>query len=148
MGLKIDLYFPVDRFLEAFHALIGDESFYFECPPDDEFSPDVHAEYDVVGNCVRIRESVYIGAMGGNQRDRMTVIHELAHVLLIKVSGLKLCRAMGNVVVYRDPEWQAKCLAGEIMVPAHLVKGMSAQEIAICCGVSQAAAETQLNSIK
>jgi len=57
---------------------------------------------------------------------------------------------MGNVNVkpYMDPEWQAKCLAGEMMVPAHLVRGMSAQKIAECCGVSQPAAETQIRSIK
>jgi len=146
-GFELGIYFPVIRFLETFHKLIDDESFHFEVVPNDYFSINIHAEYDFDENCVRLKESVYESAEKGNGRDRMTVMHELSHALLLKVSGIKLRRTMGSVVRYRDPEWHAKCLAGEIMVPAHLVKCMSAEEITNCCGVSQLAAETQLRSI-
>ena len=150
IGYSSKLCFPVGRFLEVFHELINDEDFYFECVQDDYFPSNTHAVYDVDDNCVRVRDSVYVNAMRGNGRDRMTIMHELSHVLLIKVSGIKLYRTMSNCKIefFRDPEWHAKCLAGEIMVPAHLVSGMTAQDIAIKCGVSMPAAEYQLRFVK
>lgn len=150
IGYESELWFPVPQFLEAFHELIGDDEFYYECVPDDQLPPNRHAEYDVDGNCVRIKQSVYKNAVSGIGRDRMTIMHELSHVLIIKVSGVKLYRTMGDSKIepFRDPEWQAKCLAAEIMVPAYLAHGMSSQAIAKFCGVSQPAAEYQLRVIK
>lgn len=137
--------FPVIEFLEIFHKLIDDPTFHFVPLEDNELPPTVHAQYDVGENCIYIRESVYNGAIAGNGRDRMTIIHELAHALLIKYSGIKLNRCFSNeqVPAFRDPEWQAKCLAGELMIPEHLARNMSAHEIVDSCGVSYAAAQYQ-----
>ncbi|MFR8644446.1 MAG: ImmA/IrrE family metallo-endopeptidase [Monoglobus pectinilyticus] len=72
----------------------------------------------------------------------MTVMHEIAHYLLLCVNGVKLQRNFNKQVVkaYCDPEWQAKCLAGEIMIPAHLVAGMDLFDVIEKCGVSRDAA--------
>lgn len=140
------LRFPAIEFLETLPSLIGDETFYYDYISDTEWeNPAVHAYYDFDDNCVKVKESVYVGACEGNGRDRMTITHECSHVLLLRHSHLTLTRSFsGNIPVYQDPEWQAKCLAGELMVPFDLVGNMSAVEIATKCGVSLDAAEYQL----
>ena len=37
---------------------------------------------------------------------------------------------------YKDPEWQAKALAGELMMPRNLIKNYTIEQIAQKCGVS------------
>lgn len=153
-SLKVEtsFMFPVERFLEAFHLLIGDETFSFQTIADEDWDqpPSRHAYFDLTDNCIYIKESVYLGAIDGNGRDRMTIIHECAHVLLLQHSHLTLARSFDNEYVppYCDPEWQAKCLAGELMVPIDLVTGMSASEVSFKCGVSLRAAEYQLNKYR
>lgn len=147
LHLESCLYFPVEEFLEILHLLIGDPDFYFEIVPDSDWEqiPSVHAYYDVEQRCIYIRESVYNGAGEGCGRDRMTIIHECAHALLLQNSGITLSRNFDDTIpAYRDPEWQAKCLAAELMIPSDLIDGMSAQEIARQCGVSMGAASYQL----
>lgn len=145
------LEFPAVYFLEALSVLISDDDFYFSCIADDEWpgSETEHAYYDLEDNCVYIRESVYVGAYNGNGRDRMTIVHECCHVLLLKHSGLKLARSFDTkIAAYCDPEWQAKCLAGELMIPANLVAGKSPDWVVRNCKVSYAAACYQLKKIE
>lgn len=143
-------YFPVVKFLEIFHEIIGDPAFHFVSQEDNEFSSTVHAQYDVEENCICLRESVYNGAIAGNGRDRMTISHELAHALLIKHSGIRLNRCFSHekIPAYRDPEWQAKCLAGELMIPEHLARNMSVSEIVDSCCVSYTAAKYQVRTFE
>lgn len=79
----------------------------------------------------------------------MTIAHEFAHFITLCVCGFRLARSFDDVPIptYCDPEWQAKCLAGELMVDSDLVKGMSAIEISVACGVSLPAAKMQLSKI-
>ena len=107
----------------------------------------VHAELDVVNRHMKIREDVYEGAARGNGRDRMTIMHEIAHLFLIVIFGVKLTRtfASSELPAYKDPEWQAKALAGELMCPAHMIKEMMPEQIASKCGVSIDAARYQLS---
>lgn len=144
------IYFPVKEFLERLHQIVDDEDFYVDVRPVSswKFRKSVHAYYDVSENCICIREDVYDGACDGNGRDRMTVMHECCHVILIKWLHVKLTRCFGAVKPYEDPEWQAKCLAGELMVPSSLVQGMRAEEVADRCGVSISAARYQLRKNK
>lgn len=131
------LAFPVLPFLEIMPEIFEKDNFSFEIVGNNDLPPDIHAEYDYNINCIRIKDFVYEGACEGKGRDRMTIIHEISHHLLLSHSGLQLHRSFSDTVpTYRDPEWQAKCLAGEIMVPAHLVSNMDAQEIANKCLVS------------
>jgi Zn-dependent peptidase ImmA (M78 family) len=149
--LKIEniFRFPVMNFLEFYPEIIGEDDFYYAVVDENDLPPGVHADYSLEHNCIRIRQSVYDGACNGIGRDRMTVMHEMSHALLLKISGVKLQRNYSETLpTYCDPEWQAKCLAGEIMIPAHLVRGMKLDEVVQRCGVSYDAASYQLSKIK
>lgn len=149
IGLEQTLKLPVLKLLESFPFLIGDEDFYYELV--DDLPNGIHAQYRHGEKCILIKTAVYNGAVNNVGRDRMTIVHEMAHALLLQHSGIQLHRCFDNEVKLRafdDPEWQAKCLAGELMIPANLVKGMSPQNVAHYCAVSIDAARYQLSKIK
>jgi Zn-dependent peptidase ImmA (M78 family) len=116
--------------------------FHHEIMPKSYFPPDIHGETEIKEQVIRIREDVYHGAIRGMGRDRMTVAHEVGHYILLVAQGLKLYRSftVSKIEAFRDPEWQAKALAGEILCPYHLIGGMAAPQIALACGVSDEAA--------
>lgn len=140
------LYIPVITVLERVMPLLFPR-FSYEYVPKEDFPEEKHGETDIVNHIVRIREDVYYGAIEGNGRDRMTVMHEIAHYLLLVIFGVKFERNFENtdVVTYQDPEWQAKALAGEIMCPHELIKLFFADEVAEKCGVSLSAARYNLS---
>lgn len=142
------LYFPVTKFLEVLPEISSE--FNFEIVEDHELPFSVHADTDVLNHCIRIKNSVYENAHAGHGRDRMTIAHEIGHYFTICVLGFKLQRNFGNKPprACEDPEWQVKCFAGELLVPAHLVSGMDAKSISMKCGVSLDAAQTQLKSLR
>lgn len=137
------LYFPIVELLDVLTELFGD--FNYEVVEDSAMPKKVHADTDIRTGHIRIKESVYEGACKGEGRDRMTIAHEIGHYFTLCFCGFRLERNFsgGKIPVFRDPEWQAKCFAGELMVPAHLVKGMNEYEIANQCGVSYDAACVQ-----
>lgn len=141
-GQRDTLYFPAMELLERKMPLWF-RGFSFEIMPKSYFPPDIHAETDIEHKVILIREDVYLGAVNGNGRDRMTIIHEIAHYILLVVNGIKLYRNFSGAKpeAFRDPEWQAKALAGELLCPYHLIGGMAASQIALACGVSDEAAE-------
>lgn len=150
LGWEKSAWLPVMKLLEGFHEIIGDPEFSFQCDPDETFDNGIHAEFLPDQNMIRIRESVYLGAYENNGRDRMTIVHELAHVILIKVCEVRFARCFDNqpVPTYCDPEWQAKCLAGELMVPYKLMKDKEVSQITLLCGVSADAASYQKRCFK
>ena len=79
----------------------------------------------------------------------MTMAHEISHFLMLGVSEYRFERNFLERPVYafEDPEWQAKCMAGELLVPHHLISGMSPEEISQKCGVSLEAAKIQLKHL-
>lgn len=94
---------------------------------------------------ILIREDVYDRAVEGHGRDRLTIVHELAHATLH--SGVALARQQPGVTIprYRCPEWQANCFAGEFLVDYRQFEdGMDADDIAQEFGVSNDAADFQL----
>lgn len=137
------LYFPIVELLDVMAELFDD--FNYEVVDDTVLSKKVHADTDIRTGHIRIKESIYLGACNGEGRDRMTIAHEIGHYFTLCFCGFRLERNFGReeIPAFRDPEWQAKCFAGELMVPAHLVKGMDVYEIADLCGVSYDAARVQ-----
>jgi Zn-dependent peptidase ImmA (M78 family) len=117
--------------------------FHLEVKPESYFPPKVHGETAIREKVIRIREDVYHGAIRGVGRDRMTMAHEAGHYILLVAKGLKLFRSFEGIEVeaFRDPEWQAKAFAGELLCPFHLIRGMAAPQIALACGVSDKAAQ-------
>ena len=134
------LYFPIVELLDVLTELFCD--FNYEVVEDSAMPKKVHADTDIRTGCIRIKESVYEGACKGEGRDRMTIAHEIGHYFTLCFYGFRIERNFSGekLPAFRDPEWQAKCFAGELMVPAYLVKGMNEYEIADQCGVSYDAA--------
>lgn len=147
LGLEDTLYFPAEDVLEIIHKF--DKDAHFEVVCADELEDGEHAVTDIVNKTIKIREDVYDGACSGNGRDRMTIAHEFAHFITLCVCGFRLARRFDDAKIpaYQDPEWQAKCLAGELMIDSDLVKGMSVDEVVSKCGVSEDAARYQLSKI-
>ena len=147
LDLTNELYFPIVEVLEILHKF--DEDAHFEIVEADELEENEHAVTDIISKTIKIRSDVYEGACNGVGRDRMTISHEFAHFITLCVCGFRLARSFGDVDVppYRDPEWQAKCLAGELMIDSDLVKGMSRSDVSEKCGVSYDAAKLQLSKI-
>ena len=143
LNLDDELYFPIVELLDVFTEIFDD--FNYEAVEDTVLSKKVHADTDIRTGHIRIKESVYNGACNGEGRDRMTIAHEIGHYFMLCFCGFKLERNFSDrkIPIFRDPEWQAKCFAGELMIPAHLVKGMSKFEITRRCGVSFNAAHEQ-----
>lgn len=147
LNLTDELYFPIIEVLEILHKF--DEDAHFEIVEADELEENEHAVTDIITKTIKIRSDVYEGACNGVGRDRMTIAHEFAHFITLCVCGFRLARSFGDAYIppYRDPEWQAKCLAGELMIDSDLVKGMSSSEVSEKCGVSFDAADFQLSKI-
>lgn len=142
------LYFPVVEILDILTEVFSPK-FSYEIVNDDELPENTHADIDIATGHIRIKESVYIGACEGKGRDRMTIAHEIGHFMTLRLFCYKLERNFRKEKCpsYRDPEWQAKCFAGELLVPAHLVKDLSPGQIAKECGVSIDAAMFQYRHI-
>lgn len=144
LGLENRLWVPVVELLDVLSEFL--KGFSYEIVPDSVLPPGTHAETDIRTGHVVIKESVYERACNGEGRDRMTIAHEIGHFFTLCFCGFKLQRnfAKQEVKIYNDPEWQAKCFAGEFLVPYHLTGNMNAAEIAVACGVSYDAADYQL----
>ena len=121
------------------------DDFSYEIVSDNELPSNTHADIDIRTGHIRIKESVYERACNGEGRDRMTIAHEIGHYFTLCFCGFKLQRnfSRSKVQTYKDPEWQAKCFAGEFMISKRLTKSMSPFEIVQACGVSFDAAEVQ-----
>lgn len=141
-------WIPVDKLLDQMCEAF--DEFSYEIIPDEDWEdPLSHAYTDISSAAIKIRESVYEAACNGHGRDRMTIVHEIAHYILICDIGLKLYRRNNqSIKCFNDPEWQAKCLAGEILIPFYKLKKCkripAANRVQMLCGVSEDAAEYQL----
>lgn len=144
-ALKLEecLYVPVCNLLEAMPIMFEKSGLTVEIVSVDELPHSQHGYFDPYNHRLVIREDVYDGAYVGNGRDRMTIMHEISHFLLISVSGIKVARRFEPIKTYENPEWQATVLAAEILMPATEVVDMKPEQISEACGVSMEAAEVQ-----
>lgn len=135
--------FPIVHFLEwvLYDHIDG---YSFEIVPVDEMPPGKHALAIPDDKKIIVREDIYTRAVAEQGRDRLTLGHELGHLLLHTGGRVMLARTMGisrPLKPYEDPEWQASAFAGELLIPRNLMFGKSVDEIMECCGVSRDAAE-------
>lgn len=147
IGCSKQLYFPVVEFMEWFMPQLY---------PGFDY---ILLERSEMGNChgkacpeekvIYLREDVYDGACRGIGRDRFTLAHEISHYILHKPGMVSYARLEQGkkLETFRDPEWQANTLAGELLIPIELIQGMSPDEIASRCGVSYSAANIQLKYV-
>ncbi len=141
------LYFPIIPFLENILPILIPD-FQLEIVPKSEMG-NKHGETYPSRNLIRIREDVYLNAVNGSGRDRLTIAHEIGHLLLHDDNSIAMCRLEPNQKLkpYEDPEWQADAFGGELLAPSYLIKGLSNWEVQERCGVSEAAASVQLRTL-
>ncbi len=145
VGLRNVCYFPAIEFLE-----LGMVRFF----------PDFNYEYldrKEMGNDegltvpeehkIKIRLDVLEAAYQGNGRARFTIFHEIGHYFLHLNQPPCLARNM-SIPPYERSEWQANVWAAELLMPAHIVKGMRIDEIIQECQVSREAANYHLSKIR
>ena len=141
-GIEKYVYFPVLEIMDVFSL---DNKVSFDIVDEDELDVNTLADTDIFNNVIRIKESVYQKACDGDGLARMTIVHEMGHYVLLKVFGILFARNTKDVKVRTcmDPEWQAKCFAGEAMIDDELTANMTVEEIKEQCGVSYPAARYQ-----
>ena len=81
---------------------------------NEELPTGIHALTDINSKTIFSREDVYEGAFNKMGRDRMTIAHELSHFIMLIICGYSVARSFSEEEIppYKDPEWQAKCIAG------------------------------------
>lgn len=107
--------------------------FQLEIVPREEMG-NKHGETYPSKNLIRIREDVYMNAVEGNGRDRLTIAHEIGHLLLHDDDSIALCRLEPNEKLkpYEDPEWQADAFGGELLASSYLIRGLTSAEAFRC----------------
>lgn len=142
LGYTNRVRLPIMKVLEILDRVIP--GFEWQIVPCGEM-PDKHAEMRPEEIKIYIREDVYDGAYAGNGRDRMTIAHEIAHLLLHIDQKPSYARAFkdNELPAYCSSEWQAKAFAAELLIPRALCMNMTVDEIARKCGVSGDSARYQ-----
>lgn len=105
---------------------------------------------DMKGNYViKVKESVYDGAyykkIGGY---RNHIMHEICHFILFMLGYTPhFDRVYNNFELrnYESIEWQAKALAGEVLIPYENTIGLTEKEIMKKCKVSSDAAKKRVS---
>jgi len=145
VGLTNDFYFPIVPFIEQVMPQIF-SGFCYDIVDISEMKG-LYAEALPQLNLMRIREDVYNNALNDIGRDRFTLAHEVGHFILHGEGRVALARVNERIIIpaYKKPEWQANAFAGELLIPHHLVAGISANTIADYCKVSIQAAEIQVS---
>ncbi len=143
LNLTDELRVPIVELLDVLSIHL--KGFSYEIVPDEALPEGIHAETDIRTGHITIKESVYEGACNGLGRDRMTIAHEIGHFITLCFCGFKLQRGFkgSKLKTFNDPEWQAKCFAGEFMISRRLTANMTPIEISRACGVSYSAAYYQ-----
>ena len=137
----IPLNAPVD-IVKVFEYILTQIGVEFEIVPKHEMGTK-HGETIPSENRIRIREDVYERACNGYGRDRLTMAHELGHLLLHRAETITFAREDGDIPPYKDPEGQANAFAGELLAPYEYIKDMSVIDIARYYGITEKAASIQ-----
>lgn len=144
-GSENNLFFDIVKFLEVTLPSI-DSNFNFRVMPQEELG-ECHGITYPDRDEIQIRQDVYDRAVDGSGRDRLTMAHELGHLLFHEKQNISYAR-MGDsseVVTFRNPEWQADAFGGELLIPHKLTQGLSVEEIMKSCKVSEKAALCQMS---
>lgn len=139
--------FPIVEFLDltlAKHL----KGFVLEICFQDEMG-DAHGLTFPDDNLIQIREDVYEGACCNKGRDRLTLAHELGHLVLHPKLGFARMEYGKSIPAYLSSEWQANAFAGELLISAeHISKCKSVSEVAEMFKVYEEAARVQLDAFR
>lgn len=118
---------------------------------DDDVMEDAEAYTQSNPPRIVLRESVYRGAASSNARCRMTLAHELGHLVLHK-GALNARHTTPTdppiMKLYNSAEWQARKFAAYFLMPEHVVRQFgSLQDLAANCVVSHQAAGIRMDEV-
>lgn len=148
---KNKFYFDVIEAFEQLPYLFDNVTteIVFDDDPDLNGAPGTIIP-DMKGNYhIKIKQSVYDGAYHdktGGYRNH--IMHEISHYILFELGYLpQFNRVYKNneLKCYESVEWQAKALAGEILIPYETTIGMSERNIIKKCKVSEEAARKRIS---
>lgn len=139
-GYDVDGYIDIVKVLES----MQDKGIDVEIMPKYTMG-NKHGQTFPMKNLIQIREDVYNHACDGCARDRMTIAHEIGHLILHSTDDISLARVPDGVSipVYCDSEWQANAFAGELLAPHEHLKTLTVGQICEKYAVSASAAEIQ-----
>lgn len=144
-GSENDMFFDIVRFLEIKLPSI-DPNFNFCVLPQNEMG-ECHGVTYPDRDEIQIRQDVYDRAIAGSGRDRLTLAHELGHLLFHEKQNISYARIDDDtkIVAFRDPEWQADAFGGEVLMLKDVIEGHNVEEVMKLCKVSEKAAMCQLS---
>lgn len=139
-GYDADGYIDIVKVLES----MQDKGIDIEIMPK-HIMGNKHGQTFPMKNLIQIREDVYDNACRGCARDRMTIAHEIGHLILHSTDDISLARVSDGAIipVYCDSEWQANAFAGELLAPHEYLKPLTVGQICKKYVVSASAAEIQ-----
>ena len=98
-----------------------------------------------------IREDVYLALTDptsyGHGRARFTLAHEIGHLILHEGVTLNRQVKVKNHKIYEDSEWQADTFSAELLMPSHMCRGLSLEEIQTKFVVSYSAAKNKFETL-
>jgi hypothetical protein len=147
LGLGEVHYFPVAEVLELLLPKVLD-GFVFRVGTLEELGAD-HGQTKPDEFEICLREDVYEGVVLGAGRDRSTGCHEIGHLVLH--NSRYLSRRIGDqsIKTFEDPEWQASCFGGCLLMPEKFVRRCtSVQMMMEIFGVTADAAQHRLKQLK
>ena len=92
------------------------------------------------GYIIKVKESVYDGACKGVGGYRAHILHEMCHAILCMLGFTPILERTyrnNELKPFESMEWQAKALAGEILVPYEETKQLTINQIMFYCQVSE-----------
>lgn len=132
-------FFDIVRFLEEdAYDFLG---ITIEIVEENELNYNEYAKFIPSKKVIKIRQSVYEGAINGNGKDRFTLAHELGHAFLHR--EICLYRSEEQPKPYENPEWQADEFAANLLCPLAEIYNKNIIEITDEYGVSKSVAEIQ-----
>lgn len=137
------LYIPIIKIVELVIPKI-DHTFQFNTTYESEMNNE-YANYCPETNTLNIRQDVYIAACSDDPRHRFTVAHELGHYFMHNdITSFSRCPQNVTIPTFRNPEWQANVFASGLLMGKNLIKGMTAEQVALACKTSLQSAEIAL----
>lgn len=114
-NIKPDDAFPI---LEYIDYLFGEGLLSIQLIDDNDplLDKNTPAVYNAKDNFIYMKVSVLEEIECGNYRSNFTLAHELFHYLQHQVLGFEFGK-VDERKTYEDPEWQANCYAGELLLP-------------------------------
>ena len=148
LGVKYGSYINVVALLDILSKKI--EGFSYQVVPDKELPKKVFATTNIQLGIIKIKQQIFDNACDGDGFARFCIAHEIGHYILLKLCGFQLAKTNSKYKIpkYMDPEWQAECFAGELLMGYDAVKNFTIQELVSKCCVTTKAANYQYNMFR